>query len=229
MAEAKIKVMLVDDHSLIRDGLRALIDAEADMRVICEADSALVALEIFRRQKPDIVIMDISLPDYSGLQIIPQILDISKEFGLKSRVIILSMYSKESLINQALQFGVMGYISKCGQSREIIYAIRSVYKGEYYLCQKLVHAIVPKYIKQNNQYSEEAYNLLTQREQEIFRLLVEGNSNHDIAILLSISDKTVQRHRSNLMAKLEVHSYRELLQYGIRIGIFDPKSDGDMI
>ena len=222
----KIRVMLVDDHALIREGLRTMINAEADTEVVCEAESARKALEVFRRTKPDIVILDISLPDYSGLQVAAQLIEIAQRTELQSRVIILSMHAKKSLVDRALQSGVYGYLSKCSPSSEIMKAIRSVYQGNHYICPTLAALLVPEYIRQKNtQADNEAYNLLTPREQEIFRLLVEGQSNQQISVLLSISDKTVQRHRANLMAKLNVKSYRELLHYSVKIGLFEPIDD----
>jgi DNA-binding NarL/FixJ family response regulator len=218
----KIQVMLVDDHALIRKGLRAMLEAEDDIEVLCEAESGLDALRLFRQKNPDITILDIALPDYSGLQIATQLIDIARKGQVQSRVIILSMHSKENLVNQALQSGVYGYVLKSSPSLEILEAVRSVYLGRHYCCPRVNSLIIPEYIRQRNRQGEgEAYNLLTPREQEIFRLLVEGRSNVEIAVLLCISDKTVQRHRANLMAKLGVGSYRELLHYGIKIGLFE--------
>lgn len=223
MSRTRIQVMLVDDHALIRKGLRAMLEAEDDIQVLCEAESGLEALNLFRKKAPDIAILDIALPDYSGLQIATQLIDMAQKNGLPSRVIILSMYSKENLVNQALQSGVYGYVLKSSPSAEILEAIRSVYRGKHYCCPRINSLIIPEYIRQKNKQGEnEAYNLLTPREQEIFRLLVEGQSNADIAVLLSISDKTVQRHRANLMGKLGVSNYRELLHYGIKIGLYEP-------
>lgn len=226
MTGRTISVMLVDDHSLIRQGLRTMVEAENDMRVVCEAGNGMQALEMFRREKPDVVIMDISLPDYNGLQVASQVLGIAKELGIESKVVILSMYAKASLVDRALQAGAYGYVSKCASPAEVIHAIRRAHEGSHYLCPKMAALIIPEYIRQKSaQDNSEAYNLLTPREQEIFRLLVEGHSNQSIGRLLSISQKTVQRHRANLTAKLGVHSYRELLHYGIKIGLFEPVDD----
>lgn len=221
-------VMLVDDHALIRKGLRTLINSQPDMTVIAEAETGMQALELAGQHKPDVIIMDISLPDFNGLEITGQIKRLSEDLGFDTKVIVLSMYIRESFIERALMVEASGYVSKSASSQEIVTAIRYVQTGKHYLSPEISAAIVPDYLRSKTQAaSPQPYDLLTQREQEIFRLLIEGHTNQAIAELLSISVKTVQRHRANLMAKLEVHSFRELLQYAVRIGLLEAEDEPD--
>jgi len=218
----KCKLLLVDDHPLIRDGLRNVINAQSDMMVVAEADNGTKALQLVFEHKPNIVILDISLPDYNGLDVAAQIHQFSNNAHLSINVIILTMFLKESLVYQALQSGAKGYIYKSAASTQILFAIRNVFNGKYYLSPEVSTNIIPEYLK-NRGYVQprNPYDLLTEREQQIFRLLAKGHSNKEIAEFLNISYKTVERHRANIMSKLDLHSYRELLKYAINIGILE--------
>lgn len=218
----KYRVLLVDDHPLIRDGLRHVINSQPDMIVIGEAESGTQALKMIRELKPCSVILDISLPDFNGIDIAAQIRDYSASTNQIINIIIFSVFLKESLVFQALQCGVKGYIVKTASSMEIVHAIRHVCNGRYYLSPEVSGNIIPEYLKgyEKNQL-ENPYNSLTEREQQIFRLLAEGHSNKEIADFLSISPKTVERHRANLMIKLNLSNYRDLLKLAIELGIFE--------
>lgn len=218
----RYKVVLVDDHPLIRDGLRRLINEQTDMQVVGEAEDGAQALKIVRELKPCSVVLDIALPDFNGLEIAAQIRRFSKSINQNINVIILSMFIKESIVYQALQCGAKGYVVKTTSSSEIINAIRHVCQGMYYISPEISSNIILGFMKghESNQ-PRNPYNLLTEREQQIYRLLAEGHSNKDISVFLNISSKTVERHRANIMSKLDIHSYHALLKYAIEVGILE--------
>lgn len=223
-----IKVMLVDDHTLIREGLRTVINSQPDLQVVAEAGSGKDALSLAAQHRPDVIVMDISLPDFNGLDITAQVKRLSEDLGFDMKVVILSMYVKENLVQRALLSGAVGYVSKNAPTDEVVSAIRTVMSGMHYLSPEISAVIIPDYMTYKTQSRpSEKYDLLTQREQEIFRLLIEGHSNQAVADLLSISVKTVQRHRANLMEKLEVRNFRELLTYAIKIGLLEAGAEDD--
>ena len=218
----KFEVLLVDDHPLVRDGLRNAINAQHDMVVVGEAEDGAQALRIVQQLKPSAVMLDIGLPDFNGLEIATQIHQFSESIKQEIHVIMLSVFLKESLVFQALQNGAHGYIVKSASSPEIVHAIRHVCNGRYYLSPEVSTNIIPEYLKSHNSgQTNNPYNKLTKREQQIFRLIAEGHSNKEIADFLSISYKTVERHRANIMEKLDMHSYRELIKFAIELGIVE--------
>lgn len=218
----KYRVLVVDDHPLIRDGLVDVINAQPDMVVIGEAETGEQALQIIRELKPCSVVLDVALPDFNGIDIAAKIRDYSESTGQTVNVMMLSMFLKDSLVYQALQCGAKGYIVKTASSSEIVHAIRHVCHGRYYLSPEVSSSIISEYLKgHESTLSTNPYNLLTEREQQIFRLLAEGHTNKEVADFLSISPKTVERHRANLMAKLELNSYRDLLKLAVELGILE--------
>lgn len=220
-----IKVILIDDHQLIRDGLRELINSQSDMMVVGEANNGTLAMNVIREIQPDIVVLDIALPDFNGLEIAIQINQYSLSINRIINVIILSMFLKESLVFQALNSGAKGYITKTDSSMEIIHAIRQVHKNRYYLSSEVSTHIIPEYLKAKTSQSESPYDTLTEREQQIFRLLSEGHSNRVISEFLNISHRTVERHRANIMSKLDLHSYHEMIKYALELGILEFEKD----
>lgn len=218
----KYNVVLVDDHPLIRDGLRDLINTQPDLFVVGEAESGAQALNIIRETRPHAVVLDIALPDYNGIEIAAQIKQMGIEFKKPIHVIILSMFLKDNLVFQALENGAKGYIGKTASSIEILQAIRYVCQGKYYLSSEVSTNIIPAFLRsRESDKPKSLYDLLTEREQQIFRLLVEGHTNKEIAAFLGISVKTVERHRANIMSKLDVHSFHRLLKYAIELGIIE--------
>lgn len=220
----RFEVLLVDDHPLIRDGLRDLINEQSDMLVVGEAENGSQALKMVRELKPSVVVLDIALPDFNGLEIAAQIHQFSESISINKaiHVVILSMFLKESLVYQALQSGAKGYIVKTASSLEVVQAIRHVCEGRYYLCPEVSTYIIPEFLKgRQNDQSRNPYNKLTKREQQIFRLLAEGHSNKEISEFLSLSCKTIERHRANIMSKLDLHSFHALLKYAIEVGILE--------
>lgn len=237
-----IDVLLVDDHSLIREGLGGLINAQPDMRVVASAETSREALALVREHKPDIVVLDIMLPDFSGLDTIPQMLriaesaptggdaksgdDTSPERRKNLAIVILSMYDNENAVYHALRAGATSYVTKSSPSEEVLLAIRRAYVGQSYLSPSVADFVIGKFLRsKGDDHADSLYNLLSEREQEVFRLVVEGHSNAQIADFLSISPKTVEKHRANLMAKLNVHSFRELLRIAVQIGLIEVQSE----
>ncbi len=224
--QQKIAVILADDHPLIREGLAGIIDSQPDMHVVGQASDGGEALSITRKLMPDVVLLDISMPGFSGLGVISQIKASTSAFEQPVQVVIVSMYSRESVVLRALNAGALGFVTKTSPSSEVVQAIRRVFRGDYYLSQDISNRVIQEYLKGSQaQVPDTHYDLLTEREQEIFHLLVEGHSNQAIADLLCISPATVARHRANIMAKLEVHSFRELIGYAVQIGILEPELD----
>ena len=215
----KIQILIADDHSVVRKGICQIINDQPDMEVAGEAKDGVDALKKARHLTPDIVLLDIAMPNLSGLEVIGML----KEAVPRAGIVILSMHAKESYVHQALNSGALGYILKASPSSDILDAIRSVHKGEYFLSSKIKADVIDSYL--NNKKEEPAirgYDLLSEREQQVFRLVVEGKSTKEIAGFLFVSPKTIEKHRSNVMNKLGVHGQLELLKYAIKIGVVDP-------
>ncbi|MCD4744104.1 MAG: response regulator transcription factor [Desulfobacteraceae bacterium] len=215
----KIQILIADDHSIVRKGICQIINNQPDMEVAGEAKDGVDALKKARQLTPDIVLLDIAMPNLSGLEVIGML----KEAVPRAGIVILSMHAKESYVHQALNSGALGYILKASPSSDILGAIRSVHKGEYFLSSKIKADVIDSYL--NNKKKEPAirgYDLLSEREQQVFRLVVEGKSTKEIAGFLFVSPKTIEKHRSNVMNKLGVHGQLELLKYAIKIGVVDP-------
>jgi len=214
-----IKILIADDHSVVRKGICQIIDDQPDMEVAGVACDGVEALDKARELVPDIVLIDIAMPNLSGLEAVGMI----KEAVPKIQIVILSMHAKESYVRQALSSGVMGYVLKDSPGTDILDAIRAAIRGEYFLSSKIKAGVIDNYLEnQKTKPIVRGYDLLSEREQQVFRLVVEGKSAKDIAELLFVSPKTIEKHRSNVMKKLGVHGRLELLKYAIKIGIVDP-------
>jgi DNA-binding NarL/FixJ family response regulator len=216
-----IRVLIADDHPIVRKGLRQLLEAEADMEVVAEAGDGMDALEKVRAHHPDVLLLDIAMPRLTGLEAAQMVKDTSPE----TRIVILSMYEKEAYARQALDAGALGYILKGGPSEEILGAIRAVAKGRYYLSSSITSSVVDVYLKGRlpSAAPDEGYQSLSERERQVFLLLVEGLSTTQIADTLCISPKTVEKHRLNVATKLDIDSPVEMVKYAIRIGLVDPE------
>jgi DNA-binding NarL/FixJ family response regulator len=213
---ANTTVFLVDDHAVVRDGLAALINSQRKLQIVGSADDGKEAIRRIPRIKPDIVLMDISMPTLNGIDATPQILKNSPG----TRVIILSMYDDIEHIFRALKAGAQGYLLKESAGQEVIQAIRKVYSGERYLSQKVSSQITDDLI--NNRVHAEKHNpldLLSIRERETLRMVVEGKSSHEISKMLFLSQKTVETYRSRLMDKLGIHDIPGLVKFAIQNGI----------
>jgi two-component system response regulator NreC len=208
----KKKLLLVDDHAVVRKGVRAILDAVDDFVVVGEAGTAREAVVEARRLQPDFVLLDLTLPDASGLDVIPELRGVAPG----SKVIILTMHEGEDYFFRALQAGAVGYVIKSGDSEHILAALRAVLEGGVYLHPSLAKTLVGQHLH-DREASVTAD--LSPRETEVLRLIAEGKSNKEIASGLSISVTTAQTHRNRIMQKLGLHTSVELVRYAIRHGL----------
>ena len=211
-----IRLLLVDDHAVVRSGLKMLLDSESDVEIVGEAGTAAEALEVAAQVRPDVILMDIGLPDKSGIEATREI---KKRFE-KMSVVALTIHEDEEYFFKMLEAGASGYVPKRAAPEELLNAIRAAATGEVYLYPSLAKLLVKDYLTQDHPADEKS-NLdgLTGREHEILTYLAEGQSNEEISKSLVISPKTVERHRDNIMHKLNLHSRSELVRYAIRKGI----------
>lgn len=212
----KIRLFLVDDHQVVRTGLRMLLDNEEDVQIVGEAGTAREAMEAVDKIKPDVILMDIGLPDMSGIEATQKI----KHAHPNMAVVALTIHEDEEYFFRMLDAGASGYVPKRAAPEELLTAIRSAAKGEVYLYPSMAKLLVKDYLAQErNLDGASSLDGLTDREQEILKYLVEGENNEDIAGTLVISPKTVARHRENIMRKLNLHTRADLVRYAIRKGI----------
>lgn len=214
---AKRKIIIIDDHDLFRDSLRQIIERSADFEVIGEAADARNGESIALELRPDLAVVDLSLPDKSGIQLSRILNTLLPDI----RIVIVSMHAKIDYIMSALRAGAFGYIVKESVSKCLFNAFEAVLRGEYYLDPALSMEIVQKLLDFPEQENavDSAYGDLTPREQEILRLLAQGSTVKDIAEKLFISPKTVTNHRANIMTKLDLHNTVELVRYATRLGL----------
>ena len=207
------KVVLVDDHHLIRMGIKALLKPESGIIVVGEVDKAKYTLNYIEAKQPDVVLMDISLVDGDGILLTKEIIDLHKDI----KVIILSMHVKEDFIQRSIRAGASGYILKDSPKDELIKAIKDVAKGDKYFASEVSQLMVSSYVNKAGDFAEKKRKLsgLTKREVEIIRLLSDGLSNQKIASQLGISHRTVDTHRTNIMQKVKVKNVAELVKYSI--------------
>jgi two-component system response regulator NreC len=212
----KIRVLVVDDHTLVRDGICALLGLASDVEVAGEASNGIEALEMVRKILPDVVIMDLAMPIMSGQEAIRRI---HKEFP-NIRILALSQYDNKEYVFPVLNAGAYGYISKASASSDLVTGIRSVYQGDSFLSPSVAKHLVENYrqggIPQDN---NDPYESLTDREREVLKLLADGYTITEIAKILTISPKTTDGHKTSLMAKLDIHNRADLIKYALRKGI----------
>jgi two-component system response regulator NreC len=215
----KIRLLLVDDHQVVRSGLRMLLTNESDVEIIGEAGTGKDALEAVKLLKPTVVLMDIGLPDLSGIDATREIKRTNPEIA----VVALTIHEDEEYFFKMLEAGADGYVPKRAAPEELLTAIRAAAAGEVYLYPSMAKLLVKDYLTQEHTSEDvKALDGLTEREQEVLRYLAEGVANEAIADALVISVKTVARHRENIMQKLGLHSRSELVRYAIRKGIIKP-------
>jgi len=212
-----IRVLLVEDHTMVRAGLRALLERTKDINVLGEASNGQEAIDMTVELKPDVLVMDIMMPRLNGIQAAEQIRDMK----LSVNILLLSMYSDEGLVHQALQSGVKGYVLKTSVSEELLWAIRTVSRGETYLSAAISSIVVESALHPNALKTSDPLDDLSPREKEILQLIAEEHTSGDIGKILFISEKTVEKHRASLMEKLHVHNLAGLVRLAIKYGLVD--------
>jgi two-component system response regulator NreC len=210
-----IRLLLVDDHAVVRSGLRMLLENERDAEIVGEASSASEAIEAAVRLNPNVILMDIGLPDLSGIDATREI----KKRTPNVAVVALTIHEDEEYFFKMLEAGASGYVPKRAAPEELLTAIRAAATGQVYLYPSLAKLLVRDYLDGGHVSGEQPPSDITDREQEVLTYLAEGASNEEIAASLVISPKTVARHRENIMRKLNLHSRAELVRYAIRKGI----------
>jgi len=217
---SQIKIILVEDHQIVRDGIKSLLANSIDIEIVNEAENAYELFEILKTDLPDIILLDISLPTMSGIEI-AKIL--TRDFP-SIKILMLSMYTSEDFVFNALKAGIKGYLPKNITRDELILAINEVYKGNEYFSKSISDTILKSYInnaKLNAKSSSEKLDNLTLREKEILRYVAEGYYNNDIVERLNISIRTVETHKTNIMKKLELHNVVELVKFAIKNNIIE--------
>ena len=218
--EPPIKILIADDHTIVRQGLARLLEDHAEFKVIGEAVNGNMAIEKSLSLKPDVVIMDIAMPLLNGIEAARRI----RRQLPQSKIIILSMYAQEHYIHELLEAGISGYLLKESSGRDIINAIQAAMKGETFLSPSISKLLVDRYLSlRKSSPKEERFNQLSNREREIFQLIAEGHPTKKISQMLCISTSTVKTHRQKIMEKLEVDSPAQLVHYAISLGLVEPE------
>ena len=208
-----IRVLLADDHHLVRQALRALLEKADGIEVVGEAEDGRQAAKLARRLNPDVAVLDVAMPILNGIQAAERI----RRLRLPTRVVVLSMHKDEALVRRALRSGAHGYLLKSAVSEELLLAIRAAVRDEIYLSPAISRTVVEDLLTAGAIAEPvDAFNQLTQREREVLQLIAEGHTNSEIAKLLAISVKTVEKHRANLMSKLDVHDVAGLVRIAVK-------------
>jgi len=211
-----IRILLADDHTVVRDGLRALLEKQPDMTVVAEASDGRDSIRLAEEQSPDVVVMDIGMPSLNGIEATRRILAANP----RTAVVMLSMHQDESYVLRSLKAGAKGYLLKDSLRGDVIDAIRAVAQGRSFLTRKVRLMLQEDYVRHmESRGLEDSYDLLTDREREVLHMVAEGKSNKEVAGSLNISPTTVETHRSHILQKLGIHSVPELIFYAVRKGI----------
>jgi two-component system response regulator NreC len=215
----KIKLLLVDDHAVVRGGLKMLLETQPDVAIVGEAETGAAAVELAARLAPDVVVLDITLPDITGIEVARRI----HRQQPQTAIVALTIHEDEQYFFEMLAAGASGYVPKRAAPEDLLTAIRAAHHGEVYLYPSLAKALVKDFMARTREGAQiGGADGLTDREREVLTHLAEGASNQDIAGALNISANTVARHRENIMQKLNLHSRAELVKYAIRKGLIEP-------
>lgn len=213
---SEIRIVLADDHTLVRHGLRLMLEREQGLKVVAEASNGKEALEAVESALPNVIVMDLAMPLLNGIEA-------ARQIHLKhpaTSIVVLSMHSDESYVLRALKAGARAYLLKDSADADLINAIRAVSEGKAFFSPAISRVLVEDYVRQLQQRGvEDSYELLTSRERQVLQLLGEGKSNKEVANLLNLSPYTVETHRSNLMEKLNLHNVPDLILYAVRKGV----------
>lgn len=216
-----LRIILADDHALVRAGLRALLERRADVEVVAEADDGRTAVALARRHRPDVVFMDVSMPGLNGVDATMQLAQQCPAV----RVVVLSMHKNEEYVSQALQAGAAGYLLKDAATAELGVALQGVARGDVYLSPAVSQQVVSSYVQRVRTPADGApASRLTQRQREVLQLIAEGRTTKQIAATLHLSAKTVETHRRQLMQRLAVHDIAGLVRYAVRVGLVSADS-----
>lgn len=219
--EEKIKILIADDHRLVREGLKALLESQSDIEIVGEASDGHETIKKTKELQPDIVLMDISMPNLNGLEATRTI----RRKYPNTKVLILTMHLNDEYIFQSLQLGASGYLLKENAAEDLINAIRSVQEGNSYLSPSISKTVIEAYLrKRTTGKGGSAFEVLTAREREILQLIAEGFTNKEIGKKLYISTKTVEAHRAHIMKKLDIHEVAKLVRFAIQKGLVDVNS-----
>ncbi len=218
---SKIRVLVADDHTIVREGVRLLLDAQPDIEVVGEAADGQEAVKMIRQFRPDLVVMDIQMPNLNGLEATREI---KREFP-QIQILALTMYESDEYFFQVLNAGASGYVLKKAASADLLSAIRAVHSGDVFLYPSVARRLVSDYLTRVKSGEEQnSFDGLTAREHEVLKLIAEGHTNQAIADKLVISPSTVQTHRTRIMQRLNLHNRAELIQYARRKGLLDNAS-----
>jgi DNA-binding NarL/FixJ family response regulator len=210
---SKIRIVLADDHGVVRQGFRRILDAQPDMEIVGEASNGKEALELAAKFSPDVVVMDVAMPELNGIEATRRM----GEAAPRTRVLALSMHKDSVYVREILRAGARGYLLKDAVDEDLIAAVRAVSRGEGYLSPGVADAVLTDY----RQHVTDPIDLLTSREREVLQLIAEGKTNKEIATTLNLSVYTVDAHRGRIMEKLNLHSTGELVRFAIRKGLVD--------
>jgi len=213
MSGNKIRIMLADDHSVVRQGFRRILESQADMEIVGEASNGREALRLAEELKPDVVVMDVAMPELNGIEATRRLAEASE----RTRVLALSMHKDAVYVREILRAGARGYLLKDAFDSDFVAAVRAVARGEAYLSPAVSDSVLADY----RQHVTDPIDLLTAREREVLQLIAEGKTNKEIAGLLNLSVYTVDAHRGRVMEKLNLHSTGELVRFAVRKGLVD--------
>ncbi|MFJ8861952.1 response regulator [Streptomyces sp. NPDC102451] len=214
----KTRILLADDHALVRRGVRLILDGEPDLQVVAEAGDGAEAIEMARAERPDLAVLDIAMPRLTGLQAARELSRVMPEL----RILMLTMYDNEQYFFEALKAGASGFVLKSVADRDLVEACRAAMRDEPFLYPGAVTALIRNYLDRVRDGGDVPDRAITEREEEILKLVAEGHSSKEIAGMLVISVKTVERHRANLLQKLGLRDRLELTRYAIRAGLIEP-------
>jgi DNA-binding NarL/FixJ family response regulator len=209
----KIRILLADDHVMVRQGFKMILAAQADMEIVGEAGNGREAVELAEKLHPDVVVMDVAMPDLNGIEATRRLAESSP----RTRVLALSMYKDSVYVREILRAGARGYLLKDAFDRDLLSAVRAVAAGEAYLSPAVADAVLSDY----RRHVTDPLDLLSSREREVLQMIAEGKTNKDIATTLKLSVYTVDAHRGRIMEKLNLHSVGELVRFALRHGLID--------
>ena len=209
----RIRILLADDHAVVRQGFKMILDAQADMETVGEAANGREAVELAEQLRPDVVVMDVAMPELNGIEATRRVADVSP----RSRVLALSMHKDSVYVREILRAGARGYLLKDSISSDLLAAVRAIARGEGYLSPGVSDAVLNDY----RRHVTDPIDLLTSREREVLQMIAEGKTNKEIATVLNLSVYTVDAHRGRIMEKLNVHSVTDLVRFAVRCGLVD--------